>query len=244
VARTRRSAESRCARHSRQAMAIEPIPAEQDTARSESVRRTTRSVDSEQQSGGSKAEALLSRNAYTENLRQVAVLSYVVGSASSAQRRHDLSAAGGRLVINTRASLMEHTKALGWCHQCRAARFVPPAMRRTMYTCSGSSAVAVRVGRVRVGSAGRQSAGARSVGARSMLNTSVSESARPSFPGDARRRRLEGGRGFPVVDSAKPRHLWGSDERIFSVSCEGSATSSEVLSSSESLGFFYFLGQA
>jgi hypothetical protein len=79
---------------------------------------------------------------------------------------------------------------------------------------------------------------ARSVGARSMLNTSVSESGRRSFPVDARPRWLEGGHGFLVVDSANPRHLWGSDERILSVSYEGSAISSEFV------GFFYFLGQA
>lgn len=203
-------------------MAIEPIPAEQDTPRSESIRRTTRSVDSEQQSGGSKAEALLSRNAHTENLREVALLSYVVGSATSAQRRHDLSAADASLVTNTRASPMEHTTALCRAHQRRAH------LRRA----DQPPAEDVRLLRLACGDR------ARSVGARSMLNTSVSERARRSFPVDARPLRLEGGRGFMVVDSANPRHLWGSDERIFSVRCEGSPISSEFV------GFFYFLGQA
>jgi hypothetical protein len=220
--------EPRCVRHSWQAMAIEPIPAEQDTAV-----RVRSTHDAQCRFGAAKwgiesGGTIVAERPHRKSA-EVAVLSYVVGSASSAQRRHDLSAAGGRLGINTRASLMEHTKALGWCHRarpCRATRHAPATDDvRLLRLASGAGA-------------GRQSAGARSVGARSMLNTSVSESARPWFPGDARRRPLEGGRGFLVVDSANPRHLWGSDERIFSVSYEGSAIASEFL------GFFYFLGQA
>jgi len=188
----------RCDFRSRRAMAIEPIPAQQDAGNGDHP-STTRSVDSEQQSGGSKAEALLSRNAHTENLRSATLLSYVVDSATSAHRRHNLSAAGGRLVTSTSASPMEHTTALRRSAGC--LRALP------MYTCSGS----VTRGKVAPWS---------------MLDTSVSEGAQRSFPGDVCRRRPAVRRGFLVVDSTEPRHLWGSDGRIFDVS------------------FFYFLGQA
>lgn len=179
----------------------------------------------------------MSRNAHTENLRSATLLSYVVDSATSAHRRHNLSAAGGRLVTSTSASPMEHTTALRRSVGC--LRALP------MYTCSGSLTRAA-------------------VASWSMLDTSVSEGAHRSFPGDVCQRRPGERRGFLVVDSTKPRHLWGSDGRIFSVSNEGSATSTESPSSGSpsfrspsfrspssmspsstvSSGFFYFLGQA
>jgi hypothetical protein len=188
--------------------------------RRQPVPSSTRSVDSEQQSGGSKAEALLSRNAHTENLRSAAMLSYVVDSATSAHTRHNLSAAGGRLVTSTRASPMEHTTALR--RSDSDARRLRPAAWRTqgdaagraradgrwqappMYTCSGCEARS-------------------KVAPRSVLDTSVSEGAQRAFPVDVHRPPPEARRGFLVVDSTNPRHLWGSDERIFSVSHEGSA---------------------